>query len=258
MARCRRDHEPVIRSRPPSTRMELLPCGIGRIHDTPRAPHSRLPGPGEQMNDQRTTNAELPRGWKTRAREICRDIIARTPDGAPVRPGDAEFVMALLARHPDAVGKTGCGVAWLTTATTGGRHFVVVRVDGSRTDFSWKECISPSSRVQRVHRAMRAAITLQIQAFRDSQEPLACALDAAHPGPYHVDHANPTFQELVAAFTAEPAIGGYDGIRLRPHRDGDVNAELEVSDAQLWQLYHQRYAILRILCQPCNCNGRRT
>lgn len=174
----------------------------------------------------------------------------------PVPPDDAAFVAEVLARHPSASVKIGCGIAWFTTATTGGRHFVIVRTDGSRTDFSWKECVSPSSHRQRVQKAMRSAITPQISAFRDSQEPLACALDATHPGPYHVDHEDPSFITMANRFAE--AKGGYASVLLRPHRDGDVNAELINPDLATWLAYHQLVARLRILCQACNCNGARS
>lgn len=216
------------------------------------------------MNDQRINSSGygLPRGWKTRARQLCREIIARTPDGTPVHADDAEFVRAILALHPDAAGKIGCGVAGFTTATDKryrtGRHFVLLRVDGTSTDFSWTEAITPTGHVQKIRNAMRVAIEPQILAFRDAQDPLACALDAAHPGPYHVDHAGPLFQELADAFAAEPAFGGYTGLTLAPHQDGDISDQLVPGDAFLWQLYHQANARLRILCRACNCNHRGT
>src|SRR5437660_9441799 len=60
---------PSSRSRPPSTRMELLPCGIGHFHDTPRRCQILLPEPGEQMNDQRKIRAIKASG--TGMPEIC-------------------------------------------------------------------------------------------------------------------------------------------------------------------------------------------
>lgn len=203
-------------------------------------------------------SAGWPRGMKTAARAACRNIIARTPDGTPV-PGDvALLVAAILARHPDARAKAGCGIAGFTTATDPrygtGRHFVVIRTDGSTTDFSWAEAITPTNRRQKILNAMRSAIEPQIRAFRTSQFPLTCALNTAHPGPYHVDHVAPAFQELADDYAAQH--DGYENLTLLPHQDGDTTDQLDPEAAQEWARYHQAHAVLRLLCQPCNCNRR--
>jgi hypothetical protein len=200
---------------------------------------------------------KLPRGWKTQATQRCQEVIARTPDGSPVKPDDAEFVMALLARHPDAAAKTGCGIAWLTAATEErwhrGRHFVIVRTDGSRTDFSWRECITPSSHVTKCRDAMRNAVADQVIAFREASRPHNCALDPAHPGPYDVDHYDPPFITLADRYAA--VRGGYAGIALLPHGDGDLSDELSPDDAAVWTRYHEYAARLRMLCRKCNGSG---
>jgi hypothetical protein len=196
----------------------------------------------------------MPRGWKTWAAGRCREIITRNTDGMLLSPDDAAFVSTILARHPNAAIKIGCGISGFTTATTGGRHFVAIRADGTRTDFSWKEALSPASHRQLVLKAMRNAIGQQAWDYRKSREPLHCDLDPAHPEPFHVDHADPRFTVLADLYAS--AQGGYDGVPLRPHADGDVNTELRADHRAAWAGYHQAYARLRILCQPCNCNGQ--
>jgi hypothetical protein len=200
------------------------------------------------------STADVPRGWKTWAAQHCREIIARNTDGILLPPDETAFVWSVLARHPDVAAKIGCGVSGFTTGTTGGRHFVIIRADGTRTDFSWKQALSPASHRQLALKAMRAAVTRQTLDYRDSREPLYCDFNPAHPGPFHVDHADPGF--IVLADLYASAQGGYDGVPLRPHADGDVTTELRADHAAAWAGYHQAYARLRILCQPCNCNGQ--
>lgn len=201
---------------------------------------------------------KLRRGWKAQVQDACRRIIASTPDGTRITGDCALFVAAILSRHPDALSKAGCGIAGFTTSTDPryrtGRHFVIIRTDGSTTDFSWKEAIAPSSRDQKLRDAMRTAIEPQVIAFRHSQPFMACALNAGHRGPYHVDHDNPSFQDLADTFAS--SLGGYGNLTLLPHRDGDTTERLGPDEHDAWIRYHQDRASLRMLCQPCNCNRR--
>jgi hypothetical protein len=207
--------------------------------------------------DSSAVRAALPRGWKTKARERVRAIVAGTPDG-PVTGPDGDWLAALLALHPEAAGKIGSGVSWIGLGPVPGyrsRGFTVHRTDGSSTDFSWRECITPYSHQDKCRSAMRNAVLHQVLAFRDSREwPLSCALDPAHPGPFQVDHHDPPFAELADSYAA--AKGGYAGISLVPHGDGDISDELAPGDMLVWVPYHHSAARLRIVCAPCNSKGR--
>jgi hypothetical protein len=81
---------------------------------------------------------------KTKARDKCREIIAAIENGELVTGDDAEFLLWLLDRHPRAAEKIGQGVAGFTvqSASMGTRCFVVHRMDGSSTDFSFQSCIT--------------------------------------------------------------------------------------------------------------------
>lgn len=194
------------------------------------------------------------RGWKNKAKQNCQEIISRAIDNIPLPRGDAKFIAELLDRHPNAKVKKGCGVAWFTVATEARyhtRHFVVVRTDGSRTDFSFYESITPSSHVQKVRGALRDIVAPQIIAYKDSCVPIECEFNANHRGPFHVDHSGPTFIEIADRFAAYK--GGYENIELSPHQDGDIGDYLyDQDDAEFWSHGHQVIARLRILCQSCN------
>lgn len=45
------------------------------------------------------------RGWKAKARDRCREIIAAIENGELVTGDDAEFLLWLLNRHPRAVNR---------------------------------------------------------------------------------------------------------------------------------------------------------
>jgi hypothetical protein len=201
----------------------------------------------------------LPRGWKKRATELCRAILTETPDGTPVTDEPvALFLAALLSRHPCAGEKTGCGIAFFTTATERvyqTRHFVIVRTDGSFTDFSFTACITAPSHKDECRKAMRAAVADQVAGFRRhcfTRDPAqACAkCGALLSRKAEVDHAGPSFDQLASDYAA--AVGGWEKVTLEPSAEGETGRRLSPGDAYTWGLFHQRYASLRLLCAPCN------
>lgn len=82
---------------------------------------------------------------KGQAKQFCRDIVARYRDGQTITEADHEFLAELLKLHHEAPAKVGYGVSHFTVATDPiwmkTRHFVIVRTDGSSTDFSYHTCI---------------------------------------------------------------------------------------------------------------------
>jgi Protein of unknown function (DUF3223) len=203
--------------------------------------------------------AETPRRWKTRARYLCQKIVAATPDGTPVSdPSCDAFLRGLLARHPCAGEKLGCGAAYFTTATEktyGTRHFLVVRLDGTRTDFSWHVCVSPPSRKDECRKAMRAAVAGQVtrfrwQAFAAAPVQLCAGCGAQLSKQAEIDHVNPSFKDLAQEYAS--AVGGWDRITLEPSGEGEIGRRLGYGDNYTWKLFHQAKAVLQLLCGPCN------
>jgi hypothetical protein len=108
------------------------------------------------------------RGWKTKAKNRCRQIIETTADGQSVDGDDAEFLRWLLDRHPRAADKIGSGVVGFTVQTTelGTRCFVVHRLDHTSTDFSYYSCTTAPDGTALVRKAMRRAIADQVIEFK--------------------------------------------------------------------------------------------
>jgi Protein of unknown function (DUF3223) len=63
--------------------------------------------------------------------------------GDTVDAGDAEFLAAALARHPEANSKIGTGPRHfeVRSADYGTQCFWIIRTDGSEERFSYKSCI---------------------------------------------------------------------------------------------------------------------
>lgn len=83
---------------------------------------------------------------KAAAKQHARAIMKRHAEIGVMLPADEAFLRDLISIHPEAEQKIGCGIAGFTTQvdpiwrTT--RHFVIIRTDGSMTDFSFHTCIA--------------------------------------------------------------------------------------------------------------------
>ena len=82
---------------------------------------------------------------------------------------DFVFIMDLLRNHPRPDKKIGCGIEAIFVEQTkyGKRGFYALRKDGTRTDFSYIQCITPSSHIKKLRAACRTAIWAFIVEFKD-------------------------------------------------------------------------------------------
>lgn len=204
----------------------------------------------------------LPRGWKTRARKMCQDIASAHQDGEMIGEPFSSFLLELLDRHPCAGEKRGPGVrgvSVITEHTYGTRYFILLRTDGSATDFSWRACITPPVHEDDCKKAMRAAISQQVIRFRHAQfsssSSQSCALcGTALSRLAEIDHASPSFEELAQSYAT--ALGGWDSVKLEPSADGQIGRTLSPGDAYTWTVFHQSKAVLQLLCGACNRKKR--
>lgn len=167
----------------------------------------------------------------------------------------------LLERHPEAREKIGLGVAELFTGPDayGGRCFFVRRVDGSETDFSFLQCVDGEiTHEAKVRKAARVAVAVSIQlwkqqAFAGSAE-IFCPLSGellslTHS---HVDHEDPTFDELFRTYFREP-------VSIVVVSQGTLGARFADPDLeQRWLRFHDAKAKLRLLSPKANLARPRT
>lgn len=194
--------------------------------------------------------------------ERTRHILHGYPENVALHAGDQAFLLDLLQHHPDAEQKIGAGVVrfWVQVnpVYSNTRNFWLLRTDGTSTDFSFLECLSPSTPMQRFHRACRAAIAPDIMAFKarffEQHPQYVCPytgepLSLRHS---HLDHAI-SFASLVAQFiavrqieVATVTIAGRveDGTCL----DRFVDHDLE----QTWRAFHQSEARYLVVSPAAN------
>lgn len=178
-------------------------------------------------------------------------------------PGDEQFVYDLLQMHPRAEQKIGVGVKeiHIRRGWRGGPMFVVVRRDGSETDFSYKKCVRPVNHSTMVKAAFREAIAYQVssiktrffQEYADSGGFIQCpiTLDFVTWQDAHVDHIPPdTFQALLGQFLIERDMS-LDNISLAPGYRGE-GYQLPPDIAADWTAWHQQRARLRVISAFAN------
>jgi hypothetical protein len=191
--------------------------------------------------------------------EYIRAIVGKYKDEQTLDKWDTAFVLELIHNHPQAATKLGVGIKSIIVRRnpvyTQTRGFYLNRIDGTGTDVSWTECLTPTPHHKKVIRAMRYLIEEQTFLFKqkyfdDTQSPICeltgesmTFLDA------HVDHKSPlTFDKLVEDFCKEYGID----LNTVPLRDDLAdNKYMDLLDDDLlalrWQEYHRQRAVLRVV-----------
>lgn len=181
--------------------------------------------------------------------EFLQSLWEESPVGEPLNPDDAMVVSDLLALHPRAEDKIGCGVKYLYVGISpdgSNRCFYVMRLDGTSTDFGTKKCFDGDSHVAMFKSACRAAVGQQIQDFKRDflASPKGRELVAAGEL-IHIDHASPTFDHLVGRFYESLGIPVRE---IRFNGIGDENSSsVTFQEPQLssrFADFHRRYAAL--------------
>lgn len=172
------------------------------------------------------------------------------------------FLRDLIRRHPEAESKIGVGIDHFTVEPNeyGARTFWLHRTDGTSTDFSFLQCIAPTTHKGDVIAAMRQAITDQILAFKSTSFSGRTEVPCAETGApvqwneCHVDHYPARFSEIASGFL----VGlDADSIQLADTRDGKIGVELaDPQFRQSWCAHHAKHARYRIVTPAVNLARR--
>lgn len=173
---------------------------------------------------------------------------------------EAAFMLDLLERHPSADTKIGIGVRaiWILGNGKFGNGFYVERIDGTREDFSYKQCLRPFTHASKCKFAFRRAIDEQVLAvkmtvFRTGDEVLPCPITGERMtwDTAHVDHEPPrTFARLLETYLDKRGLT-FDDIAL-VEAPGGIGKALPRDIAGDWSAWHARYAKLRVISADAN------
>lgn len=171
------------------------------------------------------------------------------------------FFANLIENHPNAELKIDCGIDYFFIEPNpfNKKYYqtMIKRLDGSETDFSWKNCCEFKKRTTEFYltRAMRAAIKDYVIQFKRKQTKLICNFcknENELYGNYHVDHSEPSFKTLKNNFlqlTKKQLPTSFEDCKvynLSVFKDEDKDFENE------WVEYHNKYCNYQILCRSCN------
>jgi hypothetical protein len=195
---------------------------------------------------------------KKLAKEFFREIRDRYADGCRIGDEDDRYLRDMVAIHPEAETKIGCGISHFTVETEvlfgRTRHFMIHRIDGSSTDVSFLSAIDGRNERRDRLEALRRGIENQIVLFKQSAlfaaGPKICPLRGVPitEDAYHVDHTPPrTFIRLVDEWLAQEFLRIED-VEITPPSDNQIVTEMTADDQKRsWQDYHRENASLRLL-----------
>lgn len=174
---------------------------------------------------------------------------------------DASLLMDTLASHPRVKDKVGCGIKSIVLGTSsndwGNKCFFIVRVDGSREEFSYRSCISPKNPWRYFTDAMRSMVNPSIEAWKDEAFSRAVTYPCAEcsiplwRASAVVDHAHPRPFEVLVKLWLETRCLEFEALDYRKNQTGLYS----FTDPMLthnWVGFHNTNASPRLLCQRCN------
>lgn len=187
------------------------------------------------------------------ATAFFREMLGRSRPGERVNDEDALHLAALLERHDEYKEKVGCGVNYFSVMMTehGTPCFQINRTDRTRTDFSYRHCITqrPPTCKQEVSQVFRRVVRFDLYKARDDF--FAANADAdgcvtcAETGQRinrdqaHMDHRAPlTFEVLVTTFLEGRGLSLED-VPITSGRDEQVSPDITDSAlADAFRRYH--------------------
>jgi len=203
---------------------------------------------------------------KRALQERIKGILYQYQDEQYLLDNDFEFMFEVLKRHSDFEIKNGVGTKAIFVKQnpmyTNTRCFWVVRLDDSKTDFSYLECLNTTSHEKKFLNACRAAIepyTFEYKRqFFDKLNGETYFCPFTHqPLSFigsHVDHKAPnTFQQIVKSFLKEYAI---DVSKVKINSSALDNKYQDTFDdvdlERLWIEYHNSHAVFRVISRKAN------
>ena len=207
---------------------------------------------------------------KAKLLDRIRAILYAYPIGGRLSVGDRNFLYALVdAHHPDGGLKIGAGVARIEVRQNqtyrNNREFWIVRTDGTETDFSFMECLRPSTPLSKFKNACRAAVAFDVARvkadFWRGKEVATCPLtgDKMTFADSHVHHAGPSdFAAIVQSFIDRNGID-VSAVSLTGTTDGTIGDRF--SDPELERRFvehHRRLAELQVVSAFGNLSVAKT
>ncbi|WP_108523168.1 DUF3223 domain-containing protein [Bradyrhizobium algeriense] len=218
------------------------------------------------------------RSWRTQTEALThfKEMLARHFDNQIVEGrSDHDDLVALLERYDavitDSPAKIGSGIEHFFRRRNVGEGystpgFWVRRTDGTDTDFSYISAVKgePKSNAQEFYDACRGAVAADLltakkrhfEIYADNAGRVPCDLSSEliSFADAHLDHAYPTFGQLVVSFRAARGWqhGVPAGVLSSPADAQTTTSFLDASAAEAFRQFHRGAATLRIVSRARN------
>jgi hypothetical protein len=198
---------------------------------------------------------------KVAVEQRVKSILKSYQPGERLSDCDERLIIDLINYHPHADQKIGCGIDQIVVDKTPPYNSIgmwIVRLDRSRTDFSYKICLNglPTPRAM-FSAAARSAVQFSISVYRDElfERDVTCPMTGKQLSKLdcHIDHAPPNyFSRIVSDFILET---GLDLSTVEYTDRGDGVATVHFSDWLLedqFVFFHNARAVLRAVDKEWN------
>lgn len=199
---------------------------------------------------------------KGEAQVKVRRVLHGHPWGTVLSGEDFDLIRDLLDMHPDARDKIGDGVDAILIDQ--GPHpkyphhpsFYVIRSDGYRDDFSYKDCFSHPSLRSQVHNVMRVEVEDKVTAYFDSRIAAGSfSSDLSGTPLQQSDTAvsyfrGPSFAQIADDFAARE--GGFEAIELTAPAQQRLGRFVDRDQAERWRTWWTERAMLGLLTKQEN------
>ena len=193
----------------------------------------------------------------------CQEIRDKYNDNECLTIDDFNIIDSILKKHRWYKQKVGAGSYCISVDTSyeyKTRGFYIHRSDGTKTDFSFYECIYPTKVFkQDFIKAARAAIAVDITATKltyfDNVSFPICPLceKSISIDNSHADHFPIKFKDLLKDFITENNIKDFEKITEPDSWDNVIGCEITDEKIKFsWIYYHMKNAKLRMICPECN------
>ena len=210
---------------------------------------------------------------KVEAEKFIQEILYRQPLSTPLEGSDLTFIYSLLECHPDVDVKVGVGVKSIIVECEKEfrrtKHFSVIRIDGTSTDFSFKKCLSPNlyTPIKLFRSSARRVIAGQVIDFKkdfflrnqNSNAEVLCQLTGVlvTKSNSHIDHTPPmTFDKIISDFIEIHTINVND-VKFVEADNGIGRVFVDSNLKNTFSDYHQKTAQLRVVSQSANLRQKK-
>lgn len=206
---------------------------------------------------------------KKEATEKVQGILYSYKSNEFINYEDRLFMENLVHNHPNSEEKIGSGIEGIKVKQNPRyiktRNFIIVRTDGTETDFSFLKCITAPKQKANFFQAARKATepfmrNFRQEYFKEKGGKSVCEILGTEIYPFnsHVDHVPPlTFENIIKEFIEKENLD-IETVEFKPSADNEYGKEFKSEElSNKWVEFHNERARLRVISARANLSDVR-